>query len=75
MLTRADVLALGPGLGRYRETEELVQRLVLQTELPLVLDADGLSAFAGRAEVLKECSAPLVLTPSRGRIRPLERVG
>ena len=71
MLTRADVLALGPGLGRYRETEELVRRLVLQAELPLVLDADGLSAFAGQAEVLKDRSAPLVLTPHMGEFARL----
>ena len=71
MLTRADVLALGPGLGRYRETEELVRRLVLQTELPLVLDADGLSAFAGQADVLKDRSAPLVLTPHVGEFARL----
>ena len=71
MLTRADVLALGPGLGRYRETEELVRRLVVQTELPLVLDADGLSAFAGQAEVLKDRSAPLVLTPHVGEFARL----
>ena len=71
MLTRADVLALGPGLGRYRETEELVRRLVLQTELPLVLDADGLSAFAGQAKVLKGRSAPLVLTPHVGEFARL----
>ncbi len=71
MLTRADVLALGPGLGRYRETEELVRRLVLQTELPLVLDADGLSAFAGQADGLKNRSAPLVLTPHVGEFARL----
>ena len=71
MLTRADVLALGPGLGRYRETEELVRRLVLQTELSLVLDADGLSAFAGQADVLKSRSAPLVLTPHVGEFARL----
>lgn len=71
MLTRADVLALGPGLGRYRETEELVRRLVLQTELPLVLDADGLSAFAGQADVLRGRSAPLVLTPHVGEFARL----
>ncbi len=71
MLTTADVLALGPGLGRYRETAELVRRLVLQTELPLVLDADGLSAFAGRADELKGRSAPLVLTPHVGEFARL----
>ena len=71
MLTRADVLGLGPGLGRYRETEELVRRLVLQAELPLVLDADGLNSFAGQADALKDRSAPLVLTPHVGEFARL----
>ena len=71
MLTRADVLALGPGLGRYRETAELVRRLVLRTEQPLVLDADGLNAFAGRADALKARSARLVLTPHVGEFARL----
>ena len=71
MLTRADVLALGPGLGCYRETAELVRRLVLRTEHPLVLDADGLNAFAGRADALKARSARLVLTPHVGEFARL----
>ena len=71
LLQRADVLALGPGLGRYRETVELVRRLVLETELPLVLDADGLNAFAGVADLLRERSAPSVLTPHVGEFARL----
>ena len=39
-LDGCDVLALGPGLGRSRETARLVWEL-LKTEKPLVLDADG----------------------------------
>lgn len=71
LLLSADVLALGPGLGRYRETAELVRRLVLESELPLVLDADGLNAFAGAADLLKGRSAPLVLTPHVGEFARL----
>ena len=66
LLQRADVLALGPGLGRQRETMELVRRLVAETRLPLVLDADGLNAFAGAADLLKGRSRPLILTPHVG---------
>ena len=43
-LDGCDVLALGPGLGRSRETARLVWEL-LKTEKPLVLDADGINAF------------------------------
>lgn len=71
LLQGANVLALGPGLGRYHETVELVRRLVLETELPLVLDADGLNAFAGVADLLKKRSAPSVLTPHVGEFARL----
>ena len=40
-LKGCDVLALGPGLGRGKETEQLVHALLWQVKEPLVLDADG----------------------------------
>ena len=66
-----DCLALGPGLGRYRETEELVRRLVVRVEVPLVLDADGLNACVGATELLKRRLAPTVLTPHIGEFARL----
>jgi NAD(P)H-hydrate epimerase len=42
--------------------------------VPLVLDADGLNAHAGRLEDLRERRAPAVLTPHEGELgRLLER--
>lgn len=63
-----DALAVGPGLGQGEETGEAVRRLVLEAEVPLVLDADGLNAFAGRAGELEERRAPTVLTPHPGEL-------
>lgn len=59
----ADVLALGPGLGRAEETRSLVRDLVLQSPVPVILDADGLDAFRGRLELLAEVQSDLCLTP------------
>ena len=42
----ADVVAVGPGLGRHHETVELVQRFVRELDRPVVIDADGLFALA-----------------------------
>ncbi len=61
-------LALGPGLGQEAETAAAVRRLVAAIELPLALDADGLNAFAGRAEELAGRRAPTVLTPHPGEL-------
>jgi NAD(P)H-hydrate epimerase len=60
------VTAIGPGLGRHPETAELVRRLALAVERPLVLDADALNAFEGRIDELARRRAPTVLTPHPG---------
>ncbi len=65
------VLAMGPGLGLADSTVEVIHRLCRHAELPLVLDADALNAFAGRAETLAERRAPAVLTPHPGELARL----
>ena len=71
LIGRASCAAIGPGLGRHRETAELVRRLVAGLEVPAVVDADGLNAVAGDLDVLRRCPAPLVLTPHLGEFARL----
>lgn len=71
MLERADVLALGPGLSANPETMEAVREIVTLSRIPIVLDADGLNAFAGRTGMLKKVKAPLVMTPHPGEMARL----
>ena len=71
-LNACDVVALGPGLGRGRETERLVHALLRQVKGPLVLDADGLNALAGCAERLCERRGRVtILTPHDGEFARL----
>ncbi len=66
------VLALGPGLGTIAETQEFIRDVVSTVELPIVLDADGLNAFAGRAaELSNRKTAHLVVTPHPGEMARL----
>ncbi|MGI6013347.1 MAG: NAD(P)H-hydrate dehydratase [Oscillospiraceae bacterium] len=65
-LDRCDVLVLGPGLGRTEETLDLVRELVAETEKPVVVDADGLTALANHLEILQAAKAPVILTPHEG---------
>lgn len=65
------ILAVGPGISRNSETSELVRTLVKKRTIPIVLDADGLNAFQGRAEELNGELAPLVLTPHPGEMARL----
>jgi NAD(P)H-hydrate epimerase len=71
---RAAAGVLGPGLGRDPGSFELAREVVGKIEAPLVIDADGLNAFAGRLEILAARQAPTVLTPHAGELgRLLER--
>ena len=66
-LGRCDVLALGPGLGRERETVRLVWELLRRTERPVVLDADGINALEGHMDVLDARKGrTTILTPHEG---------
>jgi NAD(P)H-hydrate epimerase len=65
---RADALALGPGLGRDERSQAFARAVATRAQLPLVLDADGLNAHAGRLRELAARSAPTVLTPHAGEL-------
>jgi NAD(P)H-hydrate epimerase len=76
------VLAIGPGISRNEETAEVVRTVVSESDVPVVLDADGLNAFEGRAEDFNrkgrkrtakgaEKSPTLVLTPHPGEMARL----
>jgi len=69
-----EVLAVGPGLSENRETVELIQQLVQKTEIPTVVDADGLNALAKKISVLKRVKNDLILTPHPGEFSRLTGV-
>jgi ADP-dependent NAD(P)H-hydrate dehydratase / NAD(P)H-hydrate epimerase len=65
---RAAAGVLGPGLGRDPGSLELAREVALAIEAPLVIDADGLNAFAGRLAELAARPAPTILTPHAGEL-------
>jgi NAD(P)H-hydrate epimerase len=65
---RAAAGVLGPGMGRDPGSVELAREAVSAIEVPLVVDADGLNAFAGEAERLAARGAPTILTPHAGEL-------
>ncbi len=71
LLEGKSVVAMGPGLTTQLETQQFVRAVVAESELPLILDADGLNAFTGRADELRQRKAPLALTPHPGEMARL----
>jgi NAD(P)H-hydrate epimerase len=69
---KADVIAVGPGLGQSPATAAFVQALVERSGVPLVLDADALNAFAGDPErLVGREEVGVVITPHPGEMARL----
>lgn len=64
-------IAIGPGLGRHLETQELVRTCVERYRGPLILDADALNAFQGSTERLTGYGRSVILTPHPGEMARL----
>ncbi len=71
MLQGYNVLALGPGLGRDKDTASFVRMLVAECPIPLVLDADGLTLMANHVEDFAKTKAPVIITPHPGEMSRL----
>ena len=68
---RADVIAIGPGISKNRDTLKLVRILLKKVKKPIILDADGIMALVGKLDRLKKRKAPTILTPHPGEMAKL----
>jgi hydroxyethylthiazole kinase-like uncharacterized protein yjeF len=66
---KADVWAVGPGLGKSHATEIL--ELIEKAKQPMVIDADGLNILAEKTSMLKHCKGKRLLTPHPGEMKRL----
>jgi NAD(P)H-hydrate epimerase len=57
---------IGPGLSHMTATSAFCRELLKRLRIPAVLDADGINAFRGRAEELRERDCELIITPHAG---------
>jgi NAD(P)H-hydrate epimerase len=68
MTERGGSLIVGPGLGRTDGALQFARRLVRSSTVPVLLDADGLNAHAGRLGDVREAGAAVVITPHEGEL-------
>ena len=64
---------IGPGLGTYKETQSLVLKLIKAVDLPIILDADGITALTTQPKTLPVANRMLILTPHPGEMAKLVR--
>src|SRR5436853_1841766 len=66
---KADVWAVGPGIGKSHAPEIL--ELIQKAQQPMVLDADGLNILSEKMSVLRRCKGERLLTPHPGEMKRL----
>lgn len=66
-----DAVLIGCGLGRDSDTLDLVKKFVTTIDKPLILDADAIFAFNGKAGDFKKCKQIPILTPHLGELAAL----
>lgn len=73
-----DLVVLGPGLTRNRETQQLIEKLVVELNKPLVIDADGLNAIADSSQEVKDIflkrQKETIITPHFGEMSRLTKI-
>jgi NAD(P)H-hydrate epimerase len=65
-LSKASCVAIGPGLGKSRELQTLIHKVIRGSRSPLVIDADGLNNLADSTWQPGKAKCPLVITPHPG---------
>jgi NAD(P)H-hydrate epimerase len=71
LLERKNALAIGPGMGAAKSTQNLVRKLIQTSRVPVVVDADGLNALVGNLSFLRKLKVPVVMTPHPGEMARL----
>ncbi len=75
----ATVIVVGPGLGVDTVSERMLYELLMNAEVPMVVDADALNILSNNIELLRTSSVQIIMTPhmkemSRLIQRPVEEI-
>ncbi len=70
-IKKLDLIALGPGMGVDKERVELVGEIIRKTNIPILIDADGLNCISKDLKILEEIKAPIIITPHPGEMARL----
>lgn len=75
---KADVIAIGPGIGVSDNTGKIMNELIRKSTLPMVIDADGINSLSraignrqGAIGLLRKAKSPVILTPHAGEMARL----
>ncbi|MFH2142034.1 MAG: NAD(P)H-hydrate dehydratase [Bacteroidota bacterium] len=62
-LSKYSAIGVGPGLGLEKETKNAVKKLIINSNVPLVIDADALNIISEEKNLLNKVTENSILTP------------
>ena len=65
-ISKMDAILIGPGIGMSEGTFYIVDYVLKNANCPVVLDADGINVISKHKYILRERTAPTILTPHTG---------
>lgn len=68
LLKKSDVIAIGPGMGNDNGTLRILEKVVKESECPLVIDADAINVLQGNLHLLEGKKGKVILTPHLGEM-------
>lgn len=67
-------ILFGCGVGKGENIRKILEQILKNTNLPTVIDADGINALSLGIDILKESKTPVILTPHPGEMARILRV-
>ena len=68
---KCSAAVVGCGMRNCPDSAAIVDELIKKCERPLIIDADGLNCISSHIDILKERTAPTILTPHPGEMSRL----
>ena len=62
-MKKSSCVIIGCGMGRDDDTKAVTEYVIENSEVPVIIDADGINCLKGNADVLDRAKAPVILTP------------
>lgn len=70
-VNEASAVVIGCGMGKNENTCEIVKSVLLNSKVPVIVDADGINSLLSCIDILKDVKVPVVLTPHPGEMARL----
>ena len=63
IINNSTTCLIGPGIGNNEKTAAFVREIIINAEVPLIIDADALNVIADFPKILKSAAIPPIITP------------